>query len=259
MKKILVCIIFAIVLIVAFPTSAEEVSEDYKIDINTGSNSISVEESFNIIGETSEYYDEIVLWIPDNAEEIAVLFNNNEASLKESASNEHTYNISGLTIQKNSSMDVSLSYTLSKDEEEFEKSLIRDTASLSITFNGEDNRIFYGESLIAGNKLEIKLYTPAETPLSWTVILLIFLLIIFLIVLSLYSFKRQKTTKLKSIGNESEELLSTNKTLLMSLLKDIEKQHRAKKISDETYNKLKDQYKQQAVDTMKKLEDYKSK
>jgi len=43
----------------------------------------------------------------------------------------------------------------------------------------------------------------------------------------------------------------------MSILKDIEKQHRAKQISDDTYNKLKDIYKQQAVETMKKLEDTK--
>ena len=44
----------------------------------------------------------------------------------------------------------------------------------------------------------------------------------------------------------------------MSLLKDVEKQHRAKQISDDTYHKLKEQYKQQAVETMKKLEDTKS-
>ena len=45
----------------------------------------------------------------------------------------------------------------------------------------------------------------------------------------------------------------------MEVLKDIEKQHRAKKISDDTYNKLKDQYKQDAVEAMKQLEDIKSK
>ena len=43
----------------------------------------------------------------------------------------------------------------------------------------------------------------------------------------------------------------------MSLLKDIEKQHRANQISDDTYHKLKDRYKQEAVEAMKKLEDMK--
>jgi hypothetical protein len=45
----------------------------------------------------------------------------------------------------------------------------------------------------------------------------------------------------------------------MSLLKDLEKQHRAKKIHDDTYHKLKDHYKQQTVETMKKIEDIESK
>jgi len=45
----------------------------------------------------------------------------------------------------------------------------------------------------------------------------------------------------------------------MEILKDIEKQHRAKQISDDTYHKLKEQYKHEAVDAMKKLEDVKSK
>jgi hypothetical protein len=58
---------------------------------------------------------------------------------------------------------------------------------------------------------------------------------------------------------ESEELLSTKKSLLMTILKDIEKQHRAKQISDDTYHKLKEQYKQEAVNAMKKLEDIGSK
>jgi hypothetical protein len=56
---------------------------------------------------------------------------------------------------------------------------------------------------------------------------------------------------------ESEDTLTTKKTLLLSLLKDLEKQYRGKAISDETYNKIKDEYKQQAVDTMKKLDDLK--
>ena len=39
------------------------------------------------------------------------------------------------------------------------------------------------------------------------------------------------------------------------MLKELEKQHRAQTISDETYTKLKDEYKQQAVDVMKQLDD----
>jgi len=87
----------------------------------------------------------------------------------------------------------------------------------------------------------------------------VILLIILLGITGLYSIKKPKAGKIKDTSAGSEELLSTKKMLLMDLLKDIEKQHRAKKISDDTYHKLKDQYKQEAVETMQKLEKTKSK
>ena len=68
---------------------------------------------------------------------------------------------------------------------------------------------------------------------------------------------RKQRTKVKKSIIESEETLTTKKALLLSVLKDIEKKHRAKEISDETYNKLKEEYKHQAVNVMKKLEDLK--
>jgi hypothetical protein len=78
-------------------------------------------------------------------------------------------------------------------------------------------------------------------------------------VTAIYSIKKQKPGKKRDTSTGSEEFLTTKKTLLMSILKEIEKQHRSKKISDDTYHKLKEQYKQDAVDAMKKLEDIKSK
>ena len=68
---------------------------------------------------------------------------------------------------------------------------------------------------------------------------------------------RKQRSKAKRSIVESEETLTTKKTLLLSLLKDLEKQHRSKTVSDDTYNKLKEEYKQQAVDAMKKLENLK--
>ena len=44
----------------------------------------------------------------------------------------------------------------------------------------------------------------------------------------------------------------------MNILKEIEKQHRSKHISDDTYHKLKEQYKNEAVEAMKKLDDMKT-
>jgi len=64
-------------------------------------------------------------------------------------------------------------------------------------------------------------------------------------------------TSLLLLGFRVKEAGVTLINLLLSILKDIEKKHRSKDISDETYHKLKDEYKQQAVEVMKKIEDKK--
>jgi uncharacterized metal-binding protein len=104
--------------------------------------------------------------------------------------------------------------------------------------------------------IQIRLYNPTEAPLNITILVIAFLVAIIVLALLLLFFKKQRSKTKKTIA-ESEETLTTKKTLLLSLLKDLEKQYRAQSISDETYNKIKDEYKQQAVDAMKKLDDLK--
>ena len=128
---------------------------------------------------------------------------------------------------------------------------------ISVVFDQKE--IFTGTNLALGATINLKLYEPTEPTLDWYVTVFMILLIILIVVLVIYGFRKQKSAKIKEIAGESEELLSTKKTLLLSLLKDIEKQHRSKQISDDTYHKLKERYKQEAVEAMKQLEDIKSK
>jgi hypothetical protein len=145
-----------------------------------------------------------------------------------------------------------------QQQKNFEKTLLYDTTLLTITYN--DQELFQGEHLLyadeMNNALEIRLYSPTEAPLNITIIVAIFSVVVILLATLLLSLqKRRKKTKSSLV--ESEETLTTKKALLLELLKDLEKQYRAQSISDETYNKLKEEYKQQAVDTMKKLDDLK--
>ena len=82
---------------------------------------------------------------------------------------------------------------------------------------------------------------------------LIVLLILFFVI---FSKKQRSINKKEKIGG-SEELFTTKKLLLMEALKDIEKKYRSKQISDNTYHKLKDEFKQDAIEAMKSLEDLK--
>jgi len=244
------------IFISALSVSADELNvETHNIVISASSDSISVEERLTIKdNDSNEIYNNILIWVQSEAEEVDVLVNNNPVTFNHTG-NEYTCNVSALNITTDASLQATVTYTLSKDTEEFTKTLTYDTASISVRFN--DENIFTGEDMKTGNSFTVKLYTPAETPLSWYTIAAITLLIILLIVLTLYSFRKQKTSKIREIAGESEELLNTKKKLLMSLLKDVEKQHRSKDISDDTYHKIKEHYKQEAVITMKKLEDMK--
>jgi len=260
MKKTFIFTLLSLVTILiisACSTSGEDLStETHSIVISTGDNSISVDESLTIKGDSNEtIYSTARFWVQDGASDVSILINNNPSPCN-SSGNYYTCNISSLNISMESTIQATMSYTLSKDIESFTKMLTYDTSSLSVEFDKEN--IFSGTNMKAGNSFVLKLYKPGEAPLSWYIIAIISLLIILLLVLTMYSFRKQKTMKIKEIAGESEELLNTKKNLLMSLLKDVEKQHRSKDISDDTYHKLKEQYKQDAVITMKKLEDMKS-
>ena len=260
MKKIPICItilIVSIVVISAFSASAEELNaENHNIVITTGSDSISVEERLTIKGnDSSEIYSNLEFWLQNGAQGITVLVNNNPLT---ATFDGYVYNcnISTLNITTDTTIQVTVSYTLEKNTEEFTKTLTYDTTSISVKFNNEN--IFSGENMESGNSFTVKLYTPTEAPLSWYIVAVVLLLIILVLVLTFYSFRKQKTSKIKDIAGESKELLETKKNLLMSLLKEVEKKHRSNDISDDTYHKIKDYYKQEAVMTMKKLEDIQS-
>jgi hypothetical protein len=260
MKKIVIFVavlMMSIVLISAFSASGEELNaENHNIVITTGSDSISVEERLTITGnDSSETYSILEFWLQDGAQEITVLVNNNPVTAN-FGGDVYNCNISNLNITIDTAIQVTVSYTLGKDTEEFTKTLTYDTTSISVKFNNEN--IFSGENMQSGNSFEVKLYTPTEAPLSWYIIAVVLLLIILVLVLTFYSFRKQKTSKIKDTAGESKELLETKKNLLMSLLKEVEKKHRSNDISDDTYHKIKDYYKQEAVMTMKKLEDIQS-
>ena len=230
-------------------------AETHNIVINTDDNVLTVKETITIDGESNQTYDIIKFWVQSEAQNIDVIISNNQVSSTPIGNNTYACNISSFNIRMNSEIQAEISYTLSKDIKNFKKTIIRNTSTLTVEF--DKNIILGEENLKSDTYFSLQLYKPTETPISWYIIISISLLIILLVVSTAYLFRKQKLSKVKEIAGESEELLNTKKLLLMSILKDIEKQHRAKQVSDDTYNKLKDIYKQQAVETMKKLEDMK--
>jgi ABC-type transport system involved in multi-copper enzyme maturation permease subunit len=265
MIKRIIFAIIAIALIVvgsAMLASGQEITTDeFNIEITTNGDYMSVVESHSIDAESSET---ISFWIQEFPTELSILIdgiNIDYYTTLPIGDNRYFCNISDLNVTTDTSIKVN--YLLDLDTTEFEKTLQFDTTSLAITFDGTE--IYTSANLKSGSSLTVALQKPTQgqTETVESIPIWIYAIIVILIILLVLSFiprsKKQTTTKTKQIAGGSEELLSTKKALLMELLKDVEKKHRAKEISDDTYHKIKEQYKQEAVEAMKQLDDMKSK
>jgi len=229
--------------------------KELDVNIISEGSSISVVETHKIDVPES---DTIAFWIQSGHSNVVITINN--SVITPSTSNNIYYiNISEFKITSESIIEVR--YNLEKNSDEFEKILKYNTNSFTISFDG--NELYSGNNLAAESYLNLALQKqiPGQTitveniPI-WIYIIII-VLVILLIVLLIGSARKQKSTAKKENIGGSEELLATKKALLMETLKEIEKRHRSKQISDDTYHKLKDEFKQDAVEAMKKLEDLK--
>lgn len=267
MRKTTYILIIAIIIsliIIATLSRGQEISiADHDIIITKDDDSISVIESISFDVLTKDTFN---FSIQDGASDISVVISGETFNHTLVSGNTYSINISTLLPLDVEIFTIVIYYELNKDVNELEKTLFYDSSSLTITYDGIE--IYIGSSLTSGSSLNVALQkaqpgkTITEIETKETIPTWFYIIIIVLIVLLLISFmrpaKKQKSPKIRETVVASEELLTTKKALLMSLLKDIEKQHRSKEISDDTYHKLKERYKQETVEAMKQLEDMKS-
>jgi len=236
--------------------SQSNVTESHEINISCQDNYLNVQESMVIIGDSDNIYESISFWITDKASEVSIIIGENTINQIEKEDNVYNCNISDLNIKMDEQTEIIIDYKLALTSPDFEKKVLRETESISLKYKGETR--YTAENLKENSKFNVKIkIQEQEQTLSIYAIITILLLVVLLVVFTMYYFKKQKTINKTKISGASEEYLTTKKTLLMSILKDVEKQHRSNKISDDTYSKIKEQYKNEAVDAMKKLEDMK--
>lgn len=259
-RNILIAIIFIISIIaLSLSVNAEDInSSNIDIKINTTNDFFTVEETIILQGDSDENIELIEFWIQDGAQDVSISVNTENLEY-DTLDNIYTTNLSSLEIKQNSQPTAKINYKLDLDNDNYQKEIIRDTTQLKVTFDG--TILYTSSNLISQTSINVYLYqsTEAEADINLYLIIGIVILLVILIIVIINTTRKPKPTKAKKTVLESEELLATKKALLMSLLKDIEKKHRAKDISDNTYHKLKEHYKNEAVITMKKLEDATSK
>jgi len=267
MKKTRVIVLIGMITFLAFFPSGSANDSGVIVDqdivtISLANNGLQVDEAFKVSNKGTENVTSLRFWIQQNIQESVTIteLQSGKELIPVITGNIRACNLSAvnLSIAPGSSLNLQVTYYLASNEQNFIKTLLYDTTLLSVTY--EDQSLFQGEHLLYGsdvnNAIQIRLYKPTEAPLNITVIVIVFVVVIIVLAVLLFLLKRKRSRSKKAV-TESEETLTTKKSLLLSLLKDLEKQYRAQSISDETYTKIKDEYKQQAVYVMKKLDDLK--
>jgi hypothetical protein len=267
MKKIVAIVVFIVItLFLLYPcTSANDtdiVFDQEIVTISPTNTGLQVDETIKITNTGTENISSLRFWIQQDIQDAVKIteLQSGTELVPLITGNIRTCNLSvvNLSIIPTGSMTLQVTYHLPTNTQIFIKTLLYNTTSFSVTYENRD--LFKGEHLIysseASNTIQIRLYNPTEAPLNITMIVIILAVAIIILTILLFLLTKQRAKSKKAIA-ESEETLTTKKTLLLSLLKDLEKQYRAHTISDETYSKIKDEYKHHAVDAMKKLDDLK--
>jgi regulatory protein YycI of two-component signal transduction system YycFG len=234
------------------------------VQISLTDKGLQVDESIIMANTGGQNVTSLRFWIQQNAADTTIVQTQSGKELPSlTAGNIRTCNLSAanLTIRASETLSITVTYFLPTTEQYFVQTLLYDTVSISIIYKDGTAELvlFQGEHLVSGtenNALQVRLYKPTEAPLNISILIIVFLVVLIVLASLLLILRRQRSKAKKGVV-ESEEMLTTKKSLLLSLLKDVEKQYRSQSISNETYTKIKEEYKAQAVDAMKKLDDLK--
>ena len=249
-RLLLAIIIIASTLLFTIPSPLANSVINQEISINTIDDTYKVEE--NLIIEQSQA--NISFYVQPGINDLSVIINNTNIDIEALDNNVYQINYSQGLASDQTTIIITYSYP-KQASKTFTKQFFYNTSSFSVTL--DERNLVSHENIIKDTTLT--LYLPDEQNTTQSINLfttiLIGLLVVLLIVTTIYGLKKRKNGVKRNREVDTSELLTTEKALLMNLLKEIEKKHRDKKISDETYEKLKTHYKQQTVDIMSNLED----
>ncbi|MCX6670554.1 MAG: hypothetical protein NTX92_01365 [Euryarchaeota archaeon] len=265
-KTATIILVTLLTLLVLYPSvnanDAGVVVDQELITISLSNKGLQVDESIKVTNTGTENVTSLRFWIQQDVQDALKITEKQTGRdlVPLITGNIRTCNLSAANLSMNpdTSLTLQVTYYLPNNAQNFVKTVLYNTTIFTASYENRD--LFHGEHLFyasdMNNEIQIRLYNPTEAPLNITMIIIVFLVVIIVLALLLLLLKKQRSKTKKAVA-ESEETLTTKKTLLLSLLKDLEKQYRAKSISEETYTKIKDEYKQHAVDVMKKLDDLK--
>lgn len=219
----------------ALDIKSYDISLDKTADVYRVNEQISVERGNDTV---------VLIWIQGEAKDLDVRIDNSKANFSKSE------NIYRINLTDMSELKITISYTLPRYAGMFRKYIYYRCKVFSAKLDG--SIIYQGTNLSEGNYLSFSIeerVVERENLYMYTSLILLLALIVVL----LYSVRSRGRFEKKDI--ESPEVLKVKKDLLMNVLKDIEKRYRSKELSEDAYNILKEDFKRETVNIVRRLEE----
>ncbi|MCD6411138.1 MAG: hypothetical protein J7L20_01730 [Thermoplasmata archaeon] len=230
-------------LVFSLPHASALVISKHCVVLEQKENFIKVEEIINASKETGE--TSFLLSVPENASGIEIQINNMSANFSRI---ENMCKIDATPF--NFSMNIFVMYNLPKDTRYVKKVMPYDTPEMTFIYNGK--KLFQASDLPIGSVVNVTLPRIKVPDYTMHFVALSAVIVVLLIIIVIQAIRRKASREIEKI-KETPEILRTKKSLLMLVLKEIEKLHRSKEITDESYRYLKNMYKKEAVEVMRKL------
>jgi len=254
---ILLSVLGSIFIEISYAQSSNDIKiEKYFINITTGGESFSVSEEilFNIENDTFSNKT-VFIFVQESAESVKASISNKFVNLNKSLDGEsYSINLSNYNISTNI-FKLDIDYQLPYSANFIIKKILYPTGEIFV--NLDDKLVFNSKNSLSNNVIKVVLSTEKEGVSLWYYItyIAVIALIGSIVILLVNYLKGKKYTKKGE--TETSEILELKKKLLLESLKELEKEYRSKKISEYVYNKVRDEFKSQAVNVMKKLEEIK--
>lgn len=215
--------------------------KNYEVEIESLNDTFKVTENIEIERENDT---SVLIWIQEEAENVEIKMNGTKVNYSKSG------NIYMINLINSSSIKLDINYKLPSPVQFFMKNILYKCDFLSIKLDGKI--VYEGTNISKSSYFFFSVKKEVVEKGNYYIYVTLILLITLISILA-YSLMAKRRTK--NIVVDDPDILKTKKELLMSILKELEKKYRAKEVNEEVYNKLKDFYKRETVNIIRRLEE----
>lgn len=236
MKKVII-VPALLVMVTSCMIVEGSVVKEYVVSISEKGNVFEVQEKITVENSTNPVF---YVWIQDDGKNVNMKLDGEDVSYG------YVDDKYSIEVDNLSSFNLSINYIISKKSRFLNKKILSTCEIFSIYKDGE--LLSKYSNLSESSFISIDLWKIKEEANYFLYTTILFVIVSVMAILYAVRPKKRK----KEISNP--DILREEKNILMNALKDLEKRYRNKEIREDVYGKLKEKYKKEIVDIVRKLE-----